>query len=310
MDKPLVSFLIAAYNEEKYIEECIDSCLSQTYENIEVCVTDDGSTDRTLEILKRKYGTNPKVKIATLGHNKGKVVAFNNSYKMASGEYFALIGADDVALVDRIEKSLEFALKNNYDLIWGRNRECDEFLIPRKIKIQKSIEKNKINLENLLNGNFVYGSTVMFNKKIANKAFPIPESLKFEDWWLGFIAMLNGKIGFLDLELTNYRIHSKNDSIGEDLFESRKNDFKRHFAYYEEFRKYIESDKNSKSRIRLIKKIRRNILMRNIFLEKQVLKRFFYLFKELDLLSLNKIYFKIIIYTIFGNKILKLRKRF
>jgi len=55
MNTPLVSFIIPAYNEEKFIVECIESCLKQTYENVEVCITDDGSRDHTRKVLLENF---------------------------------------------------------------------------------------------------------------------------------------------------------------------------------------------------------------------------------------------------------------
>ena len=85
---PLVSFIIAAYNEESYIEECITSCINQTYSNVEICITDDGSTDNTWNIINKYYSNNPakNLKIDRFHKNKGKIAAFNNSFAMSSGD--------------------------------------------------------------------------------------------------------------------------------------------------------------------------------------------------------------------------------
>jgi hypothetical protein len=83
-DTPLVSFLIAAFNEERFVVACVASCLDQTYTPVEVCVTDDGSTDGTWDILQAAFGQDPRVKLARLEENKGKVHAFNRSFEMAN----------------------------------------------------------------------------------------------------------------------------------------------------------------------------------------------------------------------------------
>ncbi|MCP4197142.1 MAG: glycosyltransferase family 2 protein, partial [Proteobacteria bacterium] len=73
----LVSFIISAYNEEKHVVECIDSCLSQTHSNIEIVLVNDGSSDATSETVKRNYGTEKRVHVLDLPENKGKVNGFN-----------------------------------------------------------------------------------------------------------------------------------------------------------------------------------------------------------------------------------------
>ena len=119
MTQPKVSFVIAVYNGEKYVEACVDSCLNQTYGNVEVCITDDGSEDRTLQIMQEFYGADERVKIDSFGQNRGKVAAFNNSQAMATGELIVIFGADDVNYADRLEKSVAYMLAERGDLLVG-----------------------------------------------------------------------------------------------------------------------------------------------------------------------------------------------
>jgi glycosyltransferase involved in cell wall biosynthesis len=269
MNHPLVSFVIAAYNEEKYIVECIDSCLNQTYPNIEVCVTDDGSTDRTWDALIHNYQNHPGVILDRFDRNRGKIFAFNNSYRHASGDFISVIGADDVCLQDRIENSYKFLKENNYDLVFGKKKYCDEKLSPLNY-CQRKVRKNSVKLERIIFDNICDGPTLFLNRNIAEKCFPIPENLLFEDWWIGFISILYGKAGFLNKDLVKYRQHDNNDN--SNIYDSQiiarlKKDFSRHDEYYTCF--YAEIEKNNKlvKKDKYLKLIKLNVIYRKLFME-------------------------------------------
>ncbi|HEY8803834.1 MAG TPA: polysaccharide deacetylase family protein [Clostridium sp.] len=97
-----VSVLVAAYNEEKVICKTLDSVLQSNFENLEIIVVDDGSTDQTLEILRNKYGKMPNIKILTKA-NGGKTSALNLGFKKASHDVIVTIDADTILEVDTIE---------------------------------------------------------------------------------------------------------------------------------------------------------------------------------------------------------------
>ena len=98
---PLVSVISAYYNRENHVEESIQSLLDQTYENLEIIIVDDGSTDNTLERLKRF--NDPRLKIVS-HKNCGLVMSFIRAIEMSNGEYIAIHGSGDLSLPQRIEK--------------------------------------------------------------------------------------------------------------------------------------------------------------------------------------------------------------
>lgn len=274
-DQPLVSFIIAAYNEERFITDCVDSCLNQTYPNIEVCVTDDGSEDNTWGRLKANYGDNSRVKLARFSQNKGKVEANNASFKMSAGRYIATISGDDAALTERIEISLNFMKEKRANLVFGKRLFCNEDLDPIPF-LQRKVNPRIMTLEGILFTNFCYGPTLFFSREIAEKCFPIPEILLFEDWWIGFIAILYGKIDFLDQYVTKYRQHPNNDvsNINETKrIESMKKDFRRHDSYYQCFMETITAAKGLKNKEKLKKLVLLNRCYRHLFLEDSLFRR-------------------------------------
>ena len=107
--KPLVSVLIASYNHAQYIEASINSVLRQTYNNIELIVIDDGSSDdsnRLLSILSAESGFS-----YSRQKNMGLAATLNKAFSMAKGKYIAPFSSDDIMMLDRIEKQVEFMEK-------------------------------------------------------------------------------------------------------------------------------------------------------------------------------------------------------
>ena len=98
---PMVSVVIAAYNEEKVINKTIHSVLKSHYDRLEVIIVNDGSTDRTESVIKREFYGNPKVRVITQP-NSGKTAAINRGYRLAKGEIIVSIDADTLIAEDTI----------------------------------------------------------------------------------------------------------------------------------------------------------------------------------------------------------------
>lgn len=101
--RPLISVLIPVYNvDEKYIQECIDSVLKQSYDNFEICVVDDASTNKETLAALKKYEKNEKVRIKYRKKNGHISRASNDAIDMAKGEYIALLDNDDLLVKDAL----------------------------------------------------------------------------------------------------------------------------------------------------------------------------------------------------------------
>ena len=107
---PKVSVVMCVYNHEKFVGETIESVLDQTYQDWEFIITNDGSTDRSLDIIKQY--DDPRIKLFSFDKNTGARVARNNSIKHAIGEYIAVINSDDVWILNKLEKQVKFLDKN------------------------------------------------------------------------------------------------------------------------------------------------------------------------------------------------------
>lgn len=104
--RPLVSVLMASFNHEKYVAEAIRSALDQTLQDVELIIVDDGSTDRTVDEIRRFKDT--RITFAPLERNHGLAVAKRQALEMATGTYVAILNSDDVFLPEKLEKQVRF----------------------------------------------------------------------------------------------------------------------------------------------------------------------------------------------------------
>lgn len=207
-----ISIALATYNGERFLCEQLDSLYRQTYQNIEIIVGDDCSSDGTIKILqeyKRKYGLYYFVNKKNLGYIKN----FEIILSKCTGEYIALSDQDDVWK----ENKLEVLLNNigNIDLICS-----DAALINEKREIISSSLKeyqdirvwNSNQFEHLLFDNFITGCTTLFRRNILGDIVFLSEGIP-HDWWLGILASMRAGIRYLKEPLVLYRQHESN-SIG------------------------------------------------------------------------------------------------
>lgn len=115
-EKPLVSIGIPVYNAEKFLKLAVVSVLNQNYDNFELIITDDGSTDDSVQILKDFHDS--RIKLIVDGSNKGISYRLNQQIELASGKYFFRMDADDIMFKDRVEKQIDFLEKNeDFDVV-------------------------------------------------------------------------------------------------------------------------------------------------------------------------------------------------
>lgn len=117
MRQPFVSVVVPVYNVEQYLEECLDSLLNQTLENIEMICVNDGSTDHSLHILEKYAARDDRIKVITQA-NRGLSGARNTGAKLARGEYIYFIDSDDYIDPDALEYLYHEAHTNNLDILY------------------------------------------------------------------------------------------------------------------------------------------------------------------------------------------------
>ncbi len=120
--QPLVSMMVAVYNEEEFIEQCLNSMLAQTYPNVEIIVANDCSTDNTADILRR-YQTNPRVRVLNLARNMGKKKALAEAMLEARGTIFLFTDSDSIIGGHAVERVVDiFKTQPRVGAISGHTR--------------------------------------------------------------------------------------------------------------------------------------------------------------------------------------------
>lgn len=207
----MVQILMSTYNGEKYIEEQINSLLNQTYQNIEILIRDDGSIDKTIEILKKYEAKFPSKIKCIYGANIGVIKSFFELVNQADKkiEYFAFCDQDDFWLENKIEKAIQYINKKKPSLYFS-----NKIIVNEKLEILKE-EKKLIepSLNNSLVENLATGCTILINKKLMdflkNKKIEF-SNIIMHDWYIYILANLIGDVNFDQNAYIYYRQHSNN----------------------------------------------------------------------------------------------------
>jgi len=127
---PIVSVLVKSYNHVRYVRQTVESVLSQSFQDFEIVVTDDGSTDGTAELL-RGY-RDPRIRLAVSRQNQGISAAMNATIARARGRYLAILNSDDFALPERLARQVAFLDANpGISLVFSLPLTVDEGGMPR-----------------------------------------------------------------------------------------------------------------------------------------------------------------------------------
>lgn len=146
MNMPLISIIMPVYNAECYLNQAISSCLNQSYQNIELILIDDGSVDKSIEIINNIINKDNRVKLFFTPTNQGPATARNIGLEKAQGDYITFLDSDDFIANDKLEKQLNFMLQNNLLMTHGNYTFCDL----KGNKIKSVTTSKKIRLFNLI----------------------------------------------------------------------------------------------------------------------------------------------------------------
>ena len=158
---PKVSFVISVHNGEKFLENCIDSVLNQTFKDFECIILNNGSTDKTPEILKQY--TDPRLKIIHQ-KNLGVSSSLNKGVGLSNSDLIARLDVDDFLFIQRLEKQTEFMINNPQVALCGSRFQIllGEKYLPQRVNF---IQKDDTIKRSLCLFNPFAHSTVMFKKK-------------------------------------------------------------------------------------------------------------------------------------------------
>lgn len=208
INRPAVSVAMAAYNGEKYISAQIESILFCLSAGDELVVSDDGSTDKTAEIVKTYAAKDPRVKLLQ-GPQSGVVRNFENAISACTGDVIFLSDQDDLWHKDKVEKVLPLLKENT--LVCHNAAIYDNATGQTDGTVQDKIGQNATVFKNLVKNSFM-GCCMAFKRELLNYAMPFPdkELIHIHDWWLGLLAIKYGKVAFISECLIDYRIHDSN----------------------------------------------------------------------------------------------------
>lgn len=220
----LVSIITPSYNCAKYVGKTIEAIIGQTYQNWELLITDDCSTDESRSVVKAYAEKDSRVKLFVLPQNSGAGAARNNSIKEAKGRYIAFCDSDDVWLPDKLEKQVAFMEVKDAAFVYGAYYECDKDL--NRIAVVHVPEKLSFKSEKHVNQ--VGTVTAMYDAKKIGKQF-MPLIRKSQDWALWLMVMKKSKVGYgMQEPCADYRLLPNSNS------RNKKAMIKFHAAVYED----------------------------------------------------------------------------
>lgn len=206
----MISVCIATYNGEKYLKEQLDSILFQLDDEDEIIVSDDSSTDSTLEIV---YSYQDKrIRVFPNQNFHSPIYNFENAIKHAKGDYIFLADQDDIWLPHKIDSLLPHFVEN--DLVLSNATVVDASL---------GVVKERFYKENPLKGfitnlsfNPYTGCMLAINKNALKYILPFPSKIAMHDIWIGLCCEMFGKVYFIDENLILYRRHGANLSAASE----------------------------------------------------------------------------------------------
>jgi len=217
-----VDILLSTYDGESYLRELLESLLFQSFTDWRLIIRDDGSTDKTVEILNEysfKY-LKKIIVIPSFETHLGPKGSFNKLMEASSAPFVMFCDQDDIWLPDKIERSINQMIDlekrfgpespalvyMNYSLVdeKGAVIAADAW---KYLKIQP--EKGEL-FRNIILRNIFIGHTMLMNRSLVQLAVPIPPESIMHDWWLGLVASAFGRTGHIIEPSVLYRQHQKN----------------------------------------------------------------------------------------------------
>ncbi|MCD9853436.1 glycosyltransferase family 2 protein [Epilithonimonas sp. JDS] len=206
---------MATYNGEKYIEEQLQSILVQLSDNDEIVISDDHSTDKTIEVIKNI--NDYRIKIFLNQGQKGFTSNFENALRHAEGDIIFLSDQDDVWLPNKVKTITAYL--QDYDLVVSDSKVTDEFLNVTNESFFSIFNSGSGIFKNL-GYNTYYGYSMALRRKVLEKALPFPKNREVAfDIWLGFVGEIVGKVKFINQPLVLYR---RNDNTVTTIKKSNR----------------------------------------------------------------------------------------
>jgi glycosyltransferase involved in cell wall biosynthesis len=260
-----ISIALATYNGQGFIREQIESILNQSIPDFELIISDDGSTDKTIEIITEYQKHDNRIFLIHNKRTRGFVNNFENALVVCKGEYIALADQDDIWSRNKLEQLIskimnKSLIHSDAKLIDGRNEIISESYSHLSNKIKLPTEMMDIVLNNP-----VTGCTCMFTKSLLRKSLPFPKGIAVHDKWLALNAIIDCGIAYSEEPLISYRQHG-NNQIGAKGASNKKLKNKVEKLLSKPIKLIMENEKKQLDLVIIIilnKDIYNNLSMRN-----------------------------------------------
>lgn len=220
-----VSIIVPAYNVEKYIAVCLNSLVNQSLKSIEIIVIDDGSVDRTQEIIQEFANKDARIKLI-IQKNSGPSAARNKGLKIAQGEYISFVDADDYVDSDYFEKLYSNITQNNCDI--AVSSLVRKGKVKNKIKLHYKNTKIYQVLDEKINAcqvpKFCYACGKLYKRELIQDKFFI-DGVFFEDiFWIPNVLKNSNKLVTVPDALYYYRVND-NSIVKSTPSEKKQKDY-------------------------------------------------------------------------------------
>lgn len=183
-ERPLVSIVVPVYNAEKFLADTIGSVQTQTYDNWELLLVDDCSSDKSVGIIEKYQKDDKRIKLISMKHNSGAALSRNAGIDKATGQYLAFLDADDLWAKNKLETQIAFMQKNDYAFTYTDYEFADESGIStgKRVVVPSSITYRKA-----LKNHIIWTSTVIVDlMKVSKDIASMPDVRRGQDaatWW-------------------------------------------------------------------------------------------------------------------------------
>jgi glycosyltransferase involved in cell wall biosynthesis len=208
----LVSIITPSYNSEKFIGKTIESVLAQTYQNWEMVIVDDKSTDNSLDIIKNYSEKDHRIRLIKLNKNAGVANARNKAILECKGDYIAFLDSDDLWSPNKLELQIPLFLHVNVGIVFSNYEKINE---KGESNGRFIIAPNQVSYSNLLKGNVIACLTAIYDCKKIGKVYFNKQGHEDFAFWLsilkkGYFAKNSNDI------LAKYRV--RKNSVSSDKF--------------------------------------------------------------------------------------------
>lgn len=217
---PLVSVIMPSYNHEKYISESIESVLGQTLGDLELIIVDDGSKDKSIQIIEDFVKKDNRVRAYFHEKNMGIARTVNDCIERATGKFIAFTASDDVWVKEKLEKQLKVLEQNEDIVVWSEGEIIDAQgnptgkLFTHRFGAANRKKSGKI-LEELLKGNYVCGQSRILKRENIEK-IRFDETLRYlNDYKFELDLASRFEYFFIQEPLARYRIHGTNSMLSD-----------------------------------------------------------------------------------------------